>query len=1116
MTISKYKTRQTLIDTGFNQKSGNTLTLCGDNLIASSGTLKYTTDQHSTYTARSVVDAGFVTGLTSFINTIGSDDQVIYRGANGITGATDFTYDTVSGVTVPILSISTTPSTELSPEWLLAWDSGTSQVKKVVYSSSVGLTSAINGLGTISDCACLGGLLTNDTTICGSDIYSLNLRGLCNACIITTANNIVLDSRNNSGGVYLKSQCGAIASPVSNFTCAVGIAIDYGVANGLKIHDNRAGVARTGIEYAGDYSTFYSSRSLVDREYVDAIASGLFPHAAVDVATTSPITLSGTSQTIDSIPVATVISYGNRILVKDQVDAKTNGIYSASTGTWGRTSDFDESSETVHGAYTFVLSGTSNNNTQWVLSTPNPITLGVTNLTFTVFSQVTNIIAGQGMTVTKLFGQNTISLGGTLTTGSTVITDSRAIKKGIEYGGNYNSGFSTCSLVTKGFVTGLTSVSDAKLAQLAGFTGTTDARLDYLGVWSGFTNTRLAALGVFTGATNAKFTQLAGFTGTTDARLDYLGVWSGLTNTRLAALGVFTGATNAKLTQLAGFTGTTDARLDYLGVFTGATNAKFTQLAGFTGTTDARLDYLGVWSGATQPVVARALTGATNGLTASSRKVCLGGALTVNTSVTGDFNLCLGTNASRLNTFQVFTQEDAIINSSCSIAMTASGASFCDIAGLPKGIQYVSDYSSTYVPRSLVDKGYVDSVATGLNIHTAVYAATTSGITLSGSPKTIDGVSVAAGQRVLVKNQGIGFTGHTTNGIYIVTGVTWFRAPDYDGSPASEVTNGDLIPVTTGLTQNNSLWALTSQNPIIVGTTPLIFSQFGTTIDVIGGQGICITQVGGVHTVCVNATSGCGLSVGVGGLCLSNSIDGSGLTYTGGVLNVNAALGGAASSISVKVNPGNCLVVNCTDITTAVGAITTANNGLNKAGSNVRLGGPLTGTTTINGGSTLNINQAILNLSGNTSVKITGATVCIGGSTAVKLTSTPSTGSVSDPFLVRATDGTIKTVGSVANNIYSHSAVTTSVALNTGSTYVILANSPSASITITLPATPRDGQVFKIKDVGGAALTNNIIINGNGNNIDGAACGLINTSYGALELMYETTLDAWFSLAFIN
>jgi hypothetical protein len=57
--------------------------------------------------------------------------------------------------------------------------------------------------------------------------------------------------------------------------------------------------------------------------------------APVRVATTGAnITLSGL-QTIDGVALAA----GNRVLVKDQTDAITNGIYAANTGPWVRTSD---------------------------------------------------------------------------------------------------------------------------------------------------------------------------------------------------------------------------------------------------------------------------------------------------------------------------------------------------------------------------------------------------------------------------------------------------------------------------------------------------------------------------------------------------------------------------------------------------------------------------------------------------------------------------------------------------------------------------------------------------------------------------------------------------------
>jgi hypothetical protein len=424
--IKKYSTNQALIGSGFNQPAGTgfTLTLSGNTIIANSGTFQYATNR-STYfnvTPRAVPDVAYVTGQTAKINYVGSVGQIIYRGISGITGATGFIYDkATSGVTVPNLIISTTPVTDLSLDWLLSWDCNTGKVKKICYSSAVGLTCAENGLTSVGGLVCLGGNLCTDTIICGADSYSLSFKNLCNACIITTANNIVLDSRCNSGGVYLKSQSGAINSPVSNYANSIGFAMDY-PSNIFKIYDNRIGANQKGIEYDNNYSAFFTPRSLVDKSYVDAIAAGLQPHPAVLVATsgvTDNRVLSGLTGT--TIVDGVVLSQGDRVLIKNQTDAKQNGIYILSGTTFTRAIDFNQSSETVQGAYTFVLSGNTWQYTSWILSTPNPITINVTPLTFSLFAQVTDILAGTGISITKYYGQDTVSVNGSVLAGNSIL-----------------------------------------------------------------------------------------------------------------------------------------------------------------------------------------------------------------------------------------------------------------------------------------------------------------------------------------------------------------------------------------------------------------------------------------------------------------------------------------------------------------------------------------------------------------------------------------------------------------------------------------------------------------------------------------------------------------------
>jgi hypothetical protein len=93
-------------------------------------------------------------------------------------------------------------------------------------------------------------------------------------------------------------------------------------------------------------------------------------------------------------------------------------------------------------------------------------------------------------------------------------------------------------------------------------------------------------------------------------------------------------------------------------------------------------------------------------------------------------------------------------------------------------------------------KAYVDAATSGLNVHASVKAATTANITLSTDLEngdTLDGVTLATGNRVLVKNQ----TDKTGNGIYVVkTSGTPDRADDYNS--AGEVDAGDFIFVEAG------------------------------------------------------------------------------------------------------------------------------------------------------------------------------------------------------------------------------------------------------------------------------------------------------------------------------
>lgn len=144
----------------------------------------------------------------------------------------------------------------------------------------------------------------------------------------------------------------------------------------------------------------------VTKSYADALVTGLDVKQSVRVATTADITLSGT-QTVDGVS----LGFGDRVLVKDQSDAKQNGIYDVvDGGAWTRSSDADNtpSGEVTSGMYVFVEQGSANADSGFVLQTTGTITLGTTELSFVQFTGAGQVTAGDGLAKSG----NVLSVGG--------------------------------------------------------------------------------------------------------------------------------------------------------------------------------------------------------------------------------------------------------------------------------------------------------------------------------------------------------------------------------------------------------------------------------------------------------------------------------------------------------------------------------------------------------------------------------------------------------------------------------------------------------------------------------------------------------------------------------
>lgn len=191
-----------------------------------------------------------------------------------------------------------------------------------------------------------------------------------------------------------------------------------------------------------------NNTDIVNKQYADAIASGIHFHEAVGYATTAALPAvtynNGTSGvgatltanangalTIDGYTFTSPTDDGTRVLIKNQANGAQNGVYTltqagnASPGApfiLTRATDFDSVGTGVdqidEGDFFLVTSGTANANTAWVQQTPPPITIGTTAIVFQQFSAPITYTAGTGLSESPSYTFNIANIGTAGTYGS--------------------------------------------------------------------------------------------------------------------------------------------------------------------------------------------------------------------------------------------------------------------------------------------------------------------------------------------------------------------------------------------------------------------------------------------------------------------------------------------------------------------------------------------------------------------------------------------------------------------------------------------------------------------------------------------------------------------------
>ena len=398
-------------------------------------------------------------------------------------------------------------------------------------------------------------------------------------------------------------------------------------------------------------------------------------------------------------------------------------------------------------------------------------------------------------------------------------------------------------------------------------------------------------------------------------------------------------------------------------------------------------------------------------------------------------------------------------------------------------------------------KQYVDNVAQGLDVKGSVVVATTANISLSGT-QTIDGVTLVAGDRVLVKDQ----TTASQNGIYVVASGAWTRATDMN--TWAEVP-GAFTFIERGTAYTDTGWVCTSNAGGTIGTTAITFTQFsGAGAGVTQGTGITInagvisTTAAQTHVTSLGTLSGLTVTAPISG-----SVTGSSASTTGNAATATTLLnsrtiaingditgtatsfnGGADITISSAITAGAILNADINAsagiVDTKLATISTAGKVLNSAttATNANTASAIVARDASNNFSAGTITAA---LSGNAST----ATSIAGGSagkipyqtgagvtsfTALGTAGVVASGLTTTPESVLTTNGTsapswkkrtyaVTLTGSAASETITHGLATKDVIvqlydLATGETVmadiVRVDASPYNTVTITFSAAP--------------------------------------------------------------
>lgn len=221
---------------------------------------------------------------------------------------------------------------------------------------------------------------------------------------------------------------------------------------------------------------------------------------------------------------------------------------------------------------------------------------------------------------------------------------------------------------------------------------------------------------------------------------------------------------------------------------------------------------------------------------ATARTISVSGDADGSASFDGSANADIAITLDTVNS-NVGTYTKVTINGK-GLATAGSQASLSDLSSPTSDFSFdshkLTNLTDPTNPQDAATKQYVDSVAQGLDPKASCLVATTANLASLSGLLTIDGITVAAGDRVLVKNQ----SAPADNGIYVASASAWSRSTDMD--TWAEVPNAFTF-VEAGSTQADTGWVCTANQGGTIGVTAITFVQFSGAGTYEAGTGLTLT-----------------------------------------------------------------------------------------------------------------------------------------------------------------------------------------------------------------------------------------------------------------------------------